>query len=215
MRLARLILLMLVLAACGAAPAPTATPTAVPDRQLDPVALRDPVERIFAIDTDASLMRYRAQGQGALGVVHIPGSFKLAGHDVVLTPEGDGYWLDVVLVVDGATATAPNSLFLNVLRATLEIEKYPTATFAGRSEELIRLGDSPIQFTVVGELELHGRRRPLSMPLTLRYGDGVLHAMGEVSLDLRDYEAQMPEALMSREIVFTADITSREAERTP
>jgi len=215
MILALLLMLALILGACGVAPAPIATPERMPDPQADTVALLDRVERVFAIDTEASVLRYRAQGQGALGVIEIPGSFKLAGHDVVLTPEGDGYWLDVLLVVDGMTATAPNWLFLNVLRTTLEIERYPTATFVGRSDSPIWLDGGPVQLTVTGELELHGRKRVLSLPLVLTYEDGLLRATGQVSLDLHDYDAIVPTAIMSSQIVFMPEITSREVERTP
>lgn len=214
MRRKRLLVLALIMAACGVAPAPpvpTAMLTVQPTRQPTDV----PVERVFAVDTEASVMRYRATGQGALGVIHIPGTFKLAESDVVLTPQGDGYWLDVTLVIDGATATAPNGLFLNVLRAALEIERYPTATFTGRSESPVRLDDGPSHFVVTGELTLHGRTRPLSMPLTMTHTDDMLHATGEVALDLRDYEAKVPDALMASQIIFAADITSREEARTP
>jgi hypothetical protein len=215
MILAMLLMLALVLGACGVAPAPTATPEPMPVPQADPVALLDPAERVFAIDTEASVLRYRAQGQGALGVIEIPGTFKLAGHDVVLTPEGGGYWLDVLLVVDGTTATAPNGLFLNVLRTTLEIERYPTATFVGRSDNPIQLDSGPVQLRVTGELELHGRKRALSLLLVLTYEDGLLRATGQVSLDLHDYDAVVPTAIMSSQIVFMPEITSREVEQTP
>lgn len=213
MRLVRWFLLGLLLAACGAAPAPTATPQDAPVATPEPPrpTVTAPVERVFAVDTGASIMRYLAHGQGALGVIEIPGSFRLAASNVVLTPDADGYWLDVVLIVDGATATAPNGVFLSVLRTALEIDRYPTAMFAGRSDVPIRLdANGPVQFSVVGELELHGRKRPLSMPLTLTHADGTLHATGEVLLNLRDYEALVPEAIMNSEIVFSADITSHE-----
>ncbi len=70
-------------------------------------------------------------------------------------------------------------------------------------------------FTVTGTLELHGRTRPLSMPLVLTHTDGVLHATGEVMLDLRDFEAHVPDTIMASQIVFAADVTSRERAHPP
>ncbi|MCC6188175.1 MAG: YceI family protein [Anaerolineales bacterium] len=210
MKVARLLILALALAACSAAPAVTPDDPPLVSREPPTPTATAPLKRVFAVDTEVSVMRYRATGQGALGVIHIPGTFKLAGQDVVLTPEGNGYWLDVALVVDGETATAPNGLFLNVLRTALEIERYPTAVFTGRSETPIRLDGEPVDFVVTGSLELHGQTRPLAMPLAMTYAGGVLRATGEVMLDLRDFEAHVPDAIMASQIVFAADITSRE-----
>jgi polyisoprenoid-binding protein YceI len=200
----------LLLSACGATSAPTPAPTSTPPPT--PTLAPVPEGPQFAIDAGHSTMRYLATGAGLLGVIQLPGTFGLTGRLVTLSPEGDGYRVHVELVIDGNSATAINGFFLSTLRSVLEIDTYPTATFTASSDRIISLspGGGAAPFTVMGILELRGRRRPLALPLNMTIQDGVMRATGQVMLDLFDYDVNVPTAIMNSRIMFVADITARQ-----
>mgnify|MGYP005840302119 CR=1 FL=1 len=202
----------LLLSACSATPTPTPAPTSPPLPTPTPTPAPVPDGPRFAIDAERSTMRYLATGAGLLGVIQLPGTFGLTGRLVTLSPEADGYRVHVELIIDGNSATAINGFFLSTLRSVLEIDTYPTATFTASSDQIINLspGGGTAPFTATGILELRGRRRPLALPLNMTVQDGVMRATGQVTLDLFDYDVNVPTAIMNSRIVFVADITARE-----
>jgi polyisoprenoid-binding protein YceI len=199
-----------LLSACGAPQGTTSQSTLDSTAAITP----RPESPRFAIDNEKSAMNYVATGAGLFGFAQLPGLFRLKGRAAVFVPEGDAYRIRVDLVIDGNTATALNTLFLNQLWAILEIDKFRYAYFEGDSKELVTLGPGPTPFTVAGTLDLHGHKVPLEMPLTMTIHDGVIQAHGDVVIDLGDYGCNVPSAVMSTRITFKIEITARKTTGT-
>jgi polyisoprenoid-binding protein YceI len=194
-------LLALFATACGASPTLTPLPTLTPTAVLTPA----PQTVEYSLNNDQSIINYLATGAFN---IQIPGTFKLMGQTVKFVPEGDGYRVKIDVIIDGKSVTAVNGLVHDALYSNLELDKYPTGHFVADSLEIVKLGKEPITFTASGNLELHGRMRPVKMPITLILDDSGVHANGETMLDLLDFEVNVPTAIMNSKITFKAVIVA-------
>lgn len=195
--------LLWLCAGCAARPTPTPQLTLTPT----PPATAVPQTPRYQIDPIASIIRYQATG--ALNI-QLPGTFGVTGDAVLLVPEIGGYRVKLDVVIDGNTVTAVNGLVRDALYNNLEVSKYPTARVVADSVELVTLTDGAIPFTASGSLTLHGVTRTIQLPITMTIRDGVLTASGETTLDLLDYDVNVPTAVMSSTITFIAEIRATE-----
>lgn len=196
---------MFSLSACAARTSPTPQPTFTPTPDVTPL----PETPTYILDTGVSVFRYRAVGNGIFGALQVPGTFRLKEGEVQLAPEADGYRLKVRLVIDGNSATAVDRFVLNAVKSALEVEKYPFATFAAASKEILQLSAAPIPFTVSGTLDLHGRVRQLEFPFTLTLIGDTIQGSGDLVLDLYDYDVNVPTMFIKSQLWFTVEIAAR------
>lgn len=197
------ICLLFLLTSCSASPTPNANLLLIPSETPTTAPTDIPAGPIYTLDTRQSILDYVAYGP--LGI-QFPGTFSLTGNTVQFVPDGDAYRAKVDLMIDGNSVTAVNDLVKNALKGNLEVDKYPFGYCIAASKETVTLGDVPIKMTVSGTLELHGRKRDFELPITMTVKDGKLSASGETTLDLLDYQINVPTAIMNSKIKFKATI---------
>lgn len=69
----------------------------------------------------------------------------------------------------------------------LETATYPEIVFKSRSVSLSRRGDGTYDVRVLGDLRLHGVRRPVTVPVRVSLEAGVLHAIGIFEIRQTDF----------------------------
>lgn len=202
-----LLLMCTILCGCGVAATVTPPPTVTPTLPTNTPA---PLERIFGVVTDRSIINYEATLQ--IGNAKIGGTFAVKGDTLKAVPASPGgYQLTVDVILDGTTITGANDLVVNALKSNLEVDKYPTGHFVGMTQTPVTLlPDSSTETLVVGTLELHGVSRPISIPITLTFKDGVIGAKGTTAIDLTDFKVVVPTAILKSTIDFSVQITARE-----
>ncbi len=202
------IAVVLLLAACTPRPTPTPQPTQTPTVVATPV----PESPHFRVDSRASIINYTTFGPAGL---QFPGTFNTSGNAIVLVPEGEGYRVKIDVVIDGKSVTAVNGLVRGALYNGLEIDKYPFGHFVADSKQLIHLTNpEPIQFTASGTLELHGRTRQIDLPVTMTVRDGRLQAAAETTVDLLDFEVNVPTAIINSRTNFKVLIVAAQDSST-
>jgi len=76
------------------------------------------------------------------------------------------------------------------LRATMEVEKYPTMHFELDGASIVRVFSGPADSTAVllhGTLTIHGVSKRVDLPAMVAAGSDVIHVASTFPLDLRDY----------------------------
>jgi polyisoprenoid-binding protein YceI len=76
------------------------------------------------------------------------------------------------------------------LRATMEVEKYPTMRFELDGASIVRVFSGPADSTAVllhGTLTIHGVTKRVDLPAIVVTGSNVIHVASTFPLDLRDY----------------------------
>lgn len=76
------------------------------------------------------------------------------------------------------------------LRATMEVDKYPTMRFELDGASIVRVFSGPADSTAVllhGTLTIHGVTKRVDLPATVMAGGDVIHVTSTFPLDLRDY----------------------------
>jgi len=70
----------------------------------------------------------------------------------------------------------------------LETRKYPTITFTGRAVTATPREDGAFDVSLAGELDLHGVRRAVTVPLKVAFQGDTLRASGTLALRQRDFK---------------------------
>ena len=84
--------------------------------------------------------------------------------------------------------TSPAEIDAALRDHVLETRKYPTITFKSRAVKAIAREDGTFDVTVAGELDLHGVRREVTVPVTLAFQGDSLRASGTLQLRQRDFK---------------------------
>jgi polyisoprenoid-binding protein YceI len=84
------------------------------------------------------------------------------------------------------------------MRDTLEAGKYPYVVFKGMTSLVMPAAQAkPIPMTLQGELEFHGVKRALDVPVTLQFAaDGSATVKGKVVVSLDAHEIERPSLLL-------------------
>ncbi|MHB8626626.1 MAG: hypothetical protein ACYDBJ_24685 [Aggregatilineales bacterium] len=123
-------LLSALLVGCNSAvPAMTATSAtdSISASLPTPTATLPPATILYAIDTQASMIKYVATG---ILNSQYPGTFKVTEQTIAFVPDGSGYRVQLALTFDLKSATAIDSFMRNTLLNSLEADQYPIATFS-------------------------------------------------------------------------------------
>ena len=95
----------------------------------------------------------------------------------------------------------------------LETDTFPTATFTATEpielDELPEPGDE-LTFDAVGELDLHGVTRTVTLPIIARWNGEVIDLTAALEVELADYDIDQPAA----QIVTVADAGTMELQLT-
>lgn len=88
----------------------------------------------------------------------------------------------------------------------LETDRYPHATFTGRFTGTVDWSrDGSYLVTVTGTLDLHGVRRPYSVPATFTIADRVIRATAAFRIRLADHQIKVPRIVI-RNIAEEVDV---------
>lgn len=84
------------------------------------------------------------------------------------------------------------------MRETLEAARFPYVVFKGvTSLVLPAAAGKPVEATLQGEVELHGVKRPVSVPVTLRFAaDGSVAVAGKLKVSLDAHRVERPALLL-------------------
>ena len=89
-----------------------------------------------------------------------------------------------------ATLDSKNARRDRDLRATMEVDKYPTMRFELDRASIVRVASGSADSTIVvlhGTLTLHGVTKRVDVPGTVNVSDDVVHVSSTFPLDVRDY----------------------------
>lgn len=196
---------LLFMTACAASATSTPAPTLT---AIPATGTAAPNARVFTIDDSQSIINYEATL--TIGGLKIGGTFAIKGKTITLMPEKDGTRLQIDIGIDGNSVTGANGLVVDALKRNMETDKFPYGHFAAVSQDVFTLGDTPIQTTAVGTVELHGQTHPIQMPITFSIVAGKLTASGATTLELTDFGVNVPTAVMKSVISFKADLVAQE-----
>ncbi len=84
------------------------------------------------------------------------------------------------------------------MRETLESSRYPFVVFKGVTSLVLPASrGKPVPMTLQGELDLHGVKRPLQVPVTVEFADdGTATVKGKMNVSLESYRIDRPSLLM-------------------
>ena len=84
------------------------------------------------------------------------------------------------------------------MRETLDASKLPFIVFKGVTSLVMPAAQGkPLTTTIQGELDFHGVKRPIDVPVTLVFGgDGSASVKGKMKLSLDAYKIERPSLLM-------------------
>ena len=153
------------------------------------------------------------------GAVHNTAVARTGGVEARITVEGTQV-TEVTATVDMASLTSQDNQLPAVgnrdaaMRTMgLETDTFPTATFT--ATEAIELDDLPepgeeLAFDAVGELDLHGVTRSVTLPMTARWNGEVIDLTGSLEVALADHDIDPPAA----QIVTVAEAGTLELQLT-
>jgi polyisoprenoid-binding protein YceI len=121
-------------------------------------------------------------------------SSKIEGKAVV---QPDGKVMTMVRVPVASFDTADANRDSN-MRETLEASKYPFVVFKGvTSLALPAATGKAIPATIQGELEFHGVKKPVEVPVTVQFADdGSATVKGKMTVSLEAFKIDRPSLLM-------------------
>ncbi len=143
----------------------------------------------LGVDPAASTIRY--------SVVHKLHRVDAQSHDIdgKAVVKGDGTELAMVRVAVASFRSGDANRDAHMLEA-VEAGRFPYVVFKGTAQlgAARELPSAPL--TMAGELELHGVKRPVSIPLTVvRRDDGAIQARGSFDVSLDAYGVERPSLL--------------------
>jgi polyisoprenoid-binding protein YceI len=206
------------------AAAQDATPTATPGvlatepANLDCSTATVPTTT-FAIDSENSAVRYRAQeelvGKGANEAVGETNAFI---GNIYLDESGSPLACSR-FDADLRTLTSDESRRDNFLyRNTLETEQYPLATFILTSVEGLDqpLADEEVTFTLIGDLTMHGVTKAVSWEATAKLDGDTLTGTASTTFNMADFDIEPPVVgsviSLDENVKLEVDITAEPAE---
>ncbi|MAZ30698.1 MAG: hypothetical protein CMP57_01230 [Flavobacteriales bacterium] len=80
----------------------------------------------------------------------------------------------------------------------VESDLYPTATFRGKFTDLPEKISSEIQLQVQGEMDFHGRKRKMTLPVKVSMKKNILHGTSQFSLLCSDFEIDIPKIVSDK-----------------
>lgn len=131
------------------------------------------------------------------------GKTRAVSGSVSLDPAGLADSIDVQVNVDMSTLDTGIDMRNKHMRENhLETEKYPQATFrGGRLSKLSATSlaeGQTVSGIIVGEMELHGVKKPMEAPIDLTLHKGALHVVSRFKIKLPDYNIARPQFLVMK-----------------
>ncbi len=191
------------------APTDTApTDTAPTDTAPTDTAPVDNIDGTWTVqpNEDGTFVGYRINE-----VLNSIGDFEVVGRtgDVTGSLEASGTTITAVdLVAQMSTLTTDNGGRDRQMRSqALETEEFPEATFVLTS--LIEIGSIPaagetLSVSALGDLTIHGVTQAVEFPLQARVVSGSIVVVGQLSVDLADYDIATPSAPIVASVEDTA-----------
>lgn len=89
----------------------------------------------------------------------------------------------------------------------LETERYPLSTFKGTIEgfNFNNIGTDPKEFTVKGELKIHGKTKKIITKVFLKKVKNGLAIVSNFKVEIKDFNVQIPE-LLSMKVAETVNV---------
>jgi polyisoprenoid-binding protein YceI len=146
----------------------------------------------FTIDTSASKLGFTITRPGET----VEGQAPTWSGRVRLDPAHPAEDAGVTLEVDPAAMVTGNRIRdHNMRKGHLEVDQFPKIAFASTalktSAEAWRPGETR-SCELEGVLDLHGVKRPLRIPLTVRYDEGSVTADGATAFTLSEFGIPIP-----------------------
>ena len=152
-----------------------------------------PDPRAYTVDPAQSTIRYHVNHKLHAADGH---SSTIEGKAVI---QPDGKVLTMLRVPVASFDSGDANRDSN-MRETLEASKYPFVVFKGVTNLVFPAArGKPLPTTIQGELDFHGVKRPLQVPVTLEFAaDGSATVTGKLHVSLESYKVERPSLLMIR-----------------
>jgi len=77
----------------------------------------------------------------------------------------------------------------------LQVEKYPYAVFSGSIAQVESTGGDTLQVTAKGEMQIHGKKKQMSIPCTVNSEDSGYRVHGAFTVLLSDFDISIPKIM--------------------
>lgn len=116
-----------------------------------------------------------------------------------IPPSNDSRLIRIRLNFPTASLVTGNSLRDSVLRdKTLEVEKYPRATFVSQAVEPLGESKDGVKYKITGTFSIHGQTHKITVPVLVKREEDTLSAKATFPLLLSDYKLSPPSLLFMR-----------------
>jgi polyisoprenoid-binding protein YceI len=149
--------------------------------------------QLLAVDPAASAVRYHVNHK----LHEVDGVSRRVEGKAVLEP--DGAFKAMVRIAVQSFDSGDANRDSHMLE-TLEAGQHPYVTFKGTGAVAqLAPGSKPSELTLRGELELHGVKRPVEVPVTVEFAaDGSVQVKGRLAVSLEAHRIERPSLLMMK-----------------
>jgi polyisoprenoid-binding protein YceI len=150
---------------------------------------------IYVFDLEQTTLNFTIDSK--LG--EIKGTFDIVGRwfEVVQTTDAEGWTIRLVLDIDGRSVETGNVLANSLIEMGFDAERYPIGRFVGQGDIPIPALSGSYSLNMVGQLELSGVVKPLSIPVEMTFEQDQLVATGSPMIDAAEFGANFPEQIGS------------------
>ncbi|AKT43047.1 YceI family protein [Chondromyces crocatus] len=189
----------------GSTTTAAATPLGTSSAAVAPTAAAAPAGESIAIDSAASSVGFvgsKVTGKHEGKFEKFSGTLALGGAG---KPEGGKVTIDI----DLASVKTDEAKLDGHLKAPdfFDVEKFPSAKFV--SSDIKAGGEKDATHTITGELDLHGVKKTISFPATIKVDDGEITAKTEFVLNRKDFNITYPgkqDDLIRDDVVIKFDV---------
>jgi polyisoprenoid-binding protein YceI len=169
------------------------------------------IARTFGIAPDESQVDFTTQVNG----ITLEGVFPVTEGRITLVPEGTELrvLVDLTINVDGLSTGSPlvDTVMRQIMKSRGTGDTFPLSFYVGESEGLVPVTEEPIEFTLDGELQLHGVVAEHSMHVNAQLIGQDMTAVATSDLDLANHGIEISEPFESSTIQLTARLKAYEA----
>lgn len=146
--------------------------------------------QVLTLDPAASAVRFHVSHK----LHQVDGSSKQAEGKAILEPDGTVRTMVRIPVQSFDSGDANRDAHM---LETLQAGRHPFVVFKGVGRLPAAAPGAPVAVTLRGELDFHGVKRPLEVPLTVELGrDGSARVRGQFTVSLEAYQVERPSLLL-------------------
>jgi polyisoprenoid-binding protein YceI len=162
----------------------TAAPGGEPPTRTSP-----PIGEVLALDAARSSVRYHLHHR----MHDVDGRATTLEGKAVIAPDGEVRAMFRIPVASLDSGDANRDAHT---REVLEAGKYPFVVFKGTTRVATPLRPGTAKVDIAGELDLHGNKRPMSLPAEITFSEGAVALRATMQVSLDEFRVDRPALLL-------------------